>query len=158
MVVSGLEIGGTGKTKSLDLSEARIERDPSTGKILRVLDDASVKANPLRDPLNDLESDSEASDVDATFDQHGHTHGGVVRASKAAVVAELEREAARPEKKYNRRMPEGEKAFVRELVEKHGDDYEAMQRDVKINYMQRSAGDLKRRVRKWREEGGVVEE
>ena len=47
MIGSGLEIGGTGKTKQLDISEARIERDPSTGRILRVLDETSVKANPL---------------------------------------------------------------------------------------------------------------
>ena len=157
-VGSGLEIGGTGKTTQLDLSEARIERDPSTGRIVRVLDDGNGKANPLGDPLNDLDSDSETSDVNMAFDQHSSTNGGVVKTANTAVVAELEREAARPENKYKRRMPEGEKAFVAELVEKYGDDYEAMQRDVKINYMQRSAGDLKRRVGKWRGEGGEVGE
>jgi nucleolar protein 16 len=160
VVESGLVIGGTGKTKSLELGEARIERDSSTGRILRVLDEASVKANPLHDPLNHLESNSDASEVDedAPFGQHGHANRHAARAASTPVVAELEREAARPEKKYKRRMPEGEKAFVQELVEKYGDDYEAMQRDVKINYMQRSAGDLKRRVNMWREECGVVDE
>lgn len=151
-VRNGLEIGGTGKTAQLDVGQARIERDPETGKIIRVLDESFSRPNPLNDPLNHLDSD--VSDVEMVFDQHGHVPiGTAVKAPITAVVAELEREAARPEKKYKRRQPEGEKAFVAELVEKYGDDYEAMARDMKINYMQRSAGDLKRRVKKWREDG-----
>jgi nucleolar protein 16 len=151
---SGLEIGGTGKTAQLEIGEARIERDPVTGKIVRVLDETVVKANPLNDPLNDLDSES---DEDMAYDKHGHpTNGTIPKAPNTAVVAQLQQEAAKPEKKYKRKQPEGEKAFVKELVEKYGDDYAAMARDMKINYMQRSEGDLKRRIRKWREDGGEV--
>ena len=151
---SGLEIGGTGKTIGLQLSEAKIERDPVTGKIIRVLDETVVKPNPLNDPLNDIDSES---DEDMAYDQHGHSTNGI-RAKPAGteVVAQLQDEAAKPEKKYKRKQPEGEKAFVRELVEKYGDDYAAMARDMKINYMQRSEGDLKRRIKKWREDGDEV--
>src|ERR1700761_835303 len=56
---SGLEIGGTGKTAGLQLGEAKIERDSVTGKIVRVLDEMVVKANPLNDPLNDLDPESD---------------------------------------------------------------------------------------------------
>ena len=69
----------------------------------------------------------------------------------------MEQEASRPAKKHVPKQSEGERAFVEELVAKYGDDYTAMARDMKINYMQRSEGDLKRRVKKWRESGGTVE-
>jgi nucleolar protein 16 len=152
---SGLEIGSTGRTAQIEVGEAKIERDPETGKIVRVLDEGTVQANPLHDPLNRFDSDSENFDVG--FDQHGHpTNGIAAKAANTAVVAQLEKEARRPEKKYKHKQSEGEKAFIAELVAKHGDDYAAMARDMKTNYMQRSGGDLKRRVRKWREDGGEV--
>ena len=51
------------------------------------------------------------------------------------------------------------KALVRfeELVKKYGDDVGKMARDIKINYMQRSEGDLKKRIKTWREAGGKIE-
>ena len=151
---SGLEIGGTGKTAQLEVGEARIERDSVTGKIVRVIDETVVKANPLNDSLNDLDSES---DEEMAYDQHGHSaNGKISTAANTPVVAQLQQEAAKPEKKYKRKQPEGEKAFVRELMETYGDDYAAMARDMKINYMQRSEGDLKRRVKKWREDGGAI--
>ena len=156
-VPSGLEIGGTGKTAQLEVGEARIERDPKTGKIIRVLDEGAVKANPLNDPLNQFDSDEEDSDAEVGFDQHGHPSTGMsAKPGRTTVVALLEQEARRPEKKYKHKQSEGEKAFVAELVAKYGDDYAAMAKDMKINYMQRSEGDLKRRVRKWTEDGGGV--
>ena len=155
---SGLEIGGTGRSVQLEVGEARIERDPVTGKIVKVIDQGIARANPLGDALNALDSDSE-EDFEG-FDQHGHhqhSRGVVTNGAKTETVRQLESEASRPEKKYKRKMPEGERAFVRELVEKYGDDFGAMARDMKINYMQRSEGDLKRRVKRWREDGGSVD-
>jgi nucleolar protein 16 len=156
-VPSRLEIGSTGKTAQLEVGEAEIERDPTTGKIVRVLDDTAVKANPLNDPLNQFDSEHEESDVEVGFDQHGQpAYGILAKPASTAVVAQLENEARRPEKKYKHKQSEGEKAFIAELVMKYGADYAAMARDMKINYMQRSEGDLKRRVKKWREDGGEV--
>ena len=42
----------------------------------------------------------------------------------------------------------GEHATLQRLVEKHGEDVEAMARDVKLNVDQRTAGELRRAIRK----------
>ncbi|KAK3718483.1 Ribosome biogenesis protein Nop16 [Vermiconidia calcicola] len=143
----GLWIDGSRRKKGkgqIEVKEARIERDPETGAIVRIVDEETVRANPLNDPLNDLDSESEDEREFEGFDQH------------AAVVEQLQDEASRPAPKYKRKQPEGERMFVEALVRKYGDDYGRMARDMEINYMQRSEGDLKRRVKRWREGGGVV--
>ncbi|KAK5170171.1 Ribosome biogenesis protein Nop16 [Saxophila tyrrhenica] len=143
----------------LDVREAKIQRDPRTGAILSILDDGEEKRpNPLNDPLNDLDSESD-DDMEESFDQHGSVYPTASQNGtqpKTDVVARLEDEASRPAPKYQRKQSEGEIAFIEELVRKHGDDYGAMARDMKVNYMQRSEGDLKKRVKKWRERGGKV--
>ncbi|KAK3672423.1 Ribosome biogenesis protein Nop16 [Recurvomyces mirabilis] len=150
-----LAIAHVRRPEKLELSEAKIERDPETGKILRVVEDGR-KLNPLHDPLAEL--DSEDKD-DVAFNQHASTDVQYVNAAgaKTEVVRELEREASRPKKTHKPRQSEGERAFIAELVEKHGDDFTAMARNMKINYMQRSEGDLRKRVKKWRESGGTVD-
>jgi nucleolar protein 16 len=153
--------GNKGKgAEALDVREAKIERDPRTGAILRILDDTSpAKPNPLRDPLNHLDSDSE-SEADESFDQHGSKQPSGSKdpgQPKTEVVKELEDEASRPAPKYKRKQSEGERGFIEQLVRKHGEDYAAMARDMKVNYMQRSEGDLKKRIKRWRENGGVLE-
>ena len=115
--------------------------------------------NPLNDPLNSLDSDSDES-MEEGFDQHGHepsSNGIPGTEAKTALVERLEREASKPVAKYKRKQSEGEKELVEALVRKYGDDYAGMARDMRINYMQRSEGDLKRRVRSWREAGGTVQ-
>lgn len=72
-------------------------------------------------------------------------------------MRQLEEQASRPAPKYKRKQPDGEVQFVEELVRKYGDDYGKMARDIKINYMQRSEGDLKKRIKKWREAGGTID-
>ncbi|KAF2765421.1 hypothetical protein EJ03DRAFT_208652 [Teratosphaeria nubilosa] len=142
------------RPQSFQVQEAKIERDPVTGKILRVIDEGAKKANPLNDPLADLDSE----DSDEEIDQHPDTFAASRSGSgKTDVVRKLELEANQPVKKYKFKQTEGERAFVEELVRKYGDDYAAMARDIKVNYMQRSEGDLKRRVKKWREAGGSVD-
>lgn len=147
---------GRGKKEQLDLGEEKVERDPVTGKILRVVSTGNTaRPNPLNDRLNDLDSDYESNAE--MFDQHGHgKQQDQPSQPKTAVVAELEQRASLPEKKYRRQQSEGERVFVEALVGKYGEDYERMARDTQINYMQRSAGDLKKRVKKWRESVGRV--
>ncbi|KAK4897856.1 Ribosome biogenesis protein Nop16 [Elasticomyces elasticus] len=150
-----LAIGSLRRPGQLDVQEARIERDPETGKILRVIESGqAAPANPLNDPLNALDSEDE-DEMDQHISRNSSYKGG--KGEKTEVVRKLEEEASRPQAQFKPRQSENERAFVAELVAKYGDDYGAMQRDMKINYMQRSAGDLKRRVKKWRESGGKVE-
>lgn len=144
----------------IDVREAKIKRDPKTGAILSVLDgDHDERPNPLNDPLRALDSDSD-EEMDERFDQHGSALNPAAAQNatqpKTDVVERLELEASRPAPKYQRRQTEGEIAFIEDLVRKHGDDYAAMARDMKVNYMQRSEGDLKKRIKKWRERGGAV--
>lgn len=148
--------------EKLDITEAKIERDPETGRILRVFDGSETRSNPLKDGLNELDSDSDDG-LYSLENQHGNTDRRAEKASttdsagKTETIRELEKEANKPVMKYKRKQPEGERVFVEELVRKYGDDYEKMARDMKINYMQRSAGDLKKRIKKWRESGGTID-
>ncbi|KAF2162255.1 hypothetical protein M409DRAFT_27259 [Zasmidium cellare ATCC 36951] len=154
------------RRETLEVGEARIERDPVSGAILRVVEQEGGRANPLGDPLNELDSSSDDEEDEDETDllnpkkQHGNTNPSASidsEGKKTETVRRLEEEARKPAAKYKRKQPEGEVAFVEELVRKYGDDYGKMARDMKINYMQRSAGDLKRRVKKWRENGGRIE-
>ncbi|KAK0940206.1 Ribosome biogenesis protein Nop16 [Friedmanniomyces endolithicus] len=133
-----LAIGAMRRPREIQVQEARIERDPETGRILRVIGDGQGRANPLNDPLNELDSEDE--------DEMGDGMGQHASHNTAYAAGDDTRTE----------VSENERAFVVELVAKYGDDYGAMTRDMKINYMQRSAGDLKRRVKKWRESGGMV--
>lgn len=148
------------KKQQLDLTEAKIERDPETGAILRIIAQDVVEPNPLNDPLAEFDSDDE-DEHDAVFNirnQHANT-GNTAKFTdaKTETVKALEAQAARPAAKYKRRQPEGEVQFIEELVQKYGEDYGKMARDTKINYMQRSEGDLKKRIKKWKEAGGRVD-
>ena len=73
----------------------------------------------------------------------------------SGIVKQLERQAVQEghavEGKKPRHMSKQEQEWVERLVGIHGDDIGAMVRDMKLNPMQQSAGDLKRRIRKWKE-------
>ncbi|OQD77713.1 hypothetical protein PENDEC_c002G06805 [Penicillium decumbens] len=147
---NSLHITGSGNTaQQLDLSETRVERDPETGKILRVIHDEEEievagrkrrAANPLNDPLNDL-SDNEAPAV------------GPAQAS--VIVQQLERQADRESQSVKNKKPrylsQREVEWITRLVEKHGDNLAAMVRDRKLNPMQQTEGDLRRRIKQWKE-------
>ena len=112
-----------------------MERDPETGNIIRVI--SKKRDNPLNDPLNDL-SDNEQE-----------AHG-----SKTDIVRQLERQAAQEGQDVKARKPRHqssrESEWIQRLVDRHGDDTAAMFRDRKLNPMQQSEGDLRRRIRKWK--------
>ncbi|KAJ5623978.1 hypothetical protein N7510_000287 [Penicillium lagena] len=145
---SSLHIKGSAKAAAqIGLGETRVERDPETGKILRVIkDDDEIevagykrrRANPLNDPLNDL-SDNEDILPDV---------------SNSAIVQQLERQADVEDKKVTAKKPrhqsERESGWILQLIEKHGDNLPAMVRDRKLNPMQQSEGDLRRRINKWK--------
>ena len=124
-------------------TEARIERDPKTGAILRVIHSSSGKDNPLNDPLNDL-SDEE-SDEHMEDSEQGRPRG---------IIPELEQQALMEAPKRPRQQSKREEEWIQRLVERYGEDYRGMVRDRKLNPYQQSEGDIKRRVKRWKERGG----
>lgn len=135
-------------------AEARVERDPETGKILRVIREENEgdgtmdiagrkrrKANPLEDPMEEL-PDSNISVMNGAQPSFG-------------VVTQLEREAAMQEEALKKRKPRQQSnreiEWLQRLAEKYGDDTRAMVRDRKLNPMQQTEGDIARRLRKWRD-------
>lgn len=109
-------------------------------------DEKEKRANPLNDPLNDIEDEDE------------ERNEGMVDASRGngvGIVPELEEAARQEKKKRPRRQSEREKEWVERLVKRWGDDWGGMVRDRKLNPMQQSEGDLRRRVEVWRRQEGI---
>ncbi|KAJ5336381.1 Ribosome biogenesis protein Nop16 [Penicillium brevicompactum] len=147
---NSLHIRGSAKADAakVDLGSARVERDPETGAILRVIHDEDddhievagrhlSRKNPLNDPLNEVETGNGENNMLAD----------------SVIVQQLERQADQEGKTVRAKKPrfqssrEGE--WAQRLIEKHGDDFTAMARDRKLNPMQQSIGDLRRRITKW---------
>jgi nucleolar protein 16 len=141
--------------KHLGLGETKVERDPETGKIIRVIhpgDEDMIevagrkvrRSNPLNDPLNDSSDD----DMEDTQPQ---------KKGRAAttIVQQLERQADQEgqavKAKKPRHLSPREVEWVTRLIERHGDNLTAMARDRKLNPMQQTEGDLRRRIRKFKE-------
>jgi nucleolar protein 16 len=95
----------------------------------------------LNDPLEDL-SEDEATNA--------------MNTRPSNVVAELEAQADEEaailaRKRRPRQQSKREEEWIARLAEKYGDDTRAMARDIKLNPMQQSEGDLVRRLKKWKE-------
>ncbi|KAF2502457.1 hypothetical protein BU16DRAFT_576463 [Lophium mytilinum] len=133
--------------KTLTPQDARVERDPKTGAILRVLDDPTAprRPNPLNDPLNELEEENEEEEWS------GFAHVASSVPATTSVVQQLEEAAANGLRKTPRKQSTREEDWVERLVARHGDNYAAMFRDGKLNPMQQSEGDIRKRVKKWSE-------
>ena len=149
----------------LRVGEVRVERD-ADGRITRVVRDE----NPLGDPLNDLDSDEdeggdeggeaglqlqrEQAQAQARARQRGYEEwsgfggGDEEDGDRPEVLRALEREANRPTEKTVRHQSERELDWLKRLADKHGDDTSAMARDVKLNPMQQTAADIRRRLKK----------
>lgn len=129
----------------LQVREVKVERD-AEGRITRVLRDT----NPLEDPLNELDSDSEEQQQKRRDLEKYQDEWSGIRddPSVPEVLRELERQASRPVEKTVRHQSGREMEWLERLVGKHGDDTAAMARDAKLNPMQQTAGDIKRRLKK----------
>lgn len=152
-VGSSLHIkGSVDAQKDSAVGEAKVERDPETGKIVRVVrkDEGEVEvagrkvrpSNPLDDPLNDL---SEDEDMDSQPQVQG-------KKPPSNIVQQLEMQADAEGQipKKPRHQSKREDEWITRLVDRHGDNYAAMARDMKLNPMQQTAGDLRRRINKWK--------
>ena len=139
--------------KEFKPTEAKVERDPETGKILRVIHPHS-RANPLNDMLNSDSEDEDMADDGEEFEGFaGETSN---KQEKNDIIRQLEEQAARPAEKKERTLSDREREWVGRLVAKHGENFGNMARDMKLNPMQQTPGDLKRRVGKWKAEGGAL--
>ncbi len=131
--------------KGTGAAEVRVERDED-GKIVRVISTGRKRANPLNDPLAELDTDSGAESAE---DDDAEEWGGF-EGEQNEVVRQLEDEAGRPVEKKPRTASTREVEWLQRLVDRHGDDTAAMARDGKLNPMQQTAADIARRLRKWK--------
>lgn len=150
--VAGLEkddslaIAPTNVYASARPQEVQVERDPETGKILRVVrpEEIDNEREPLDDPLHD---DSEDEEEDKAIPKSDNIIAQLE--AQAALEAEIEAKRKKPRQQSAR-----EEDWIAKLVEAHGDDTTAMFRDRKLNPMQQSEGDIKRRLKKWKHKHG----
>ncbi|KAF2469988.1 60S ribosomal subunit biogenesis protein-like protein Nop16 [Lindgomyces ingoldianus] len=142
--------------ETAQLEEVDVERDPETGEIVRIgSGNEGERDNPLNDPLNELEDEGEGEGL-------GEWNGFAMvpeeqepqANSRNPVIRQLEEQARNGVKKTPRKQSQREEEWIARLVEKYGDDCKRMVWDRKLNPMQQSEGDLRRRVRKWREGHG----
>jgi nucleolar protein 16 len=141
----------TGSAKEITKTapdEVRVERDLETGKIIRVVRDDEIeiaghkrwRSNPLGDPLSELFDTEKKSKLSA--------------ASSSSFVQKLElqatQEAEAMTKKRPRQQSKREEEWIARLVERYKDDVRAMARDRKLNPMQQTEGDLRRRICIWK--------
>lgn len=135
-------------------SEARVERDPETGRIVRIIrgERAVGRPNPLNDPLARFDEDSEEEGGEEAEEWEGIDEGE--ENERPAVIRQLEEEANAPREKTVRYQSEREMEWLQKLVEKHGNDTAAMARDLKLNPMQQTGSDIRRRLKK----AGLLEE
>lgn len=142
-----LAIAPTSLQVSAKPQEVRVERDPETGKILRVIhteEEIEADTNPLNDQLNEL------SDEEEEVQQSSNINSIVAQLeAQAAEEANIEAKRKRPRQQSSR-----EEEWIEKLVEAHGDDINAMFKDRKLNSMQQSQGDIARRVKKWKQKHG----
>jgi nucleolar protein 16 len=118
-----------------------------------VIHEKTKKANPLNDPLM---SDSEGED-DEMQDAGAREEPAKGTEESNAIVRELEAQASMVPERKVRKQSQREREWIARLVERYGTDTKGMARDRSLNPMQQTEADISRRVKKWRDESGVVE-
>ncbi|XP_014562411.1 hypothetical protein COCVIDRAFT_84572 [Bipolaris victoriae FI3] len=132
------------KPENIPTEEIEVERDPETGAILRVVGTLENKNNPLNDPLVEIEDGEEMQwNGFAMVPEHKADE------LENPVIKQLEEAAMNGARKAPRGQSQREQEWVERLVNKYGDDYAKMARDLKLNPMQQTAADIKKRVIKW---------
>ncbi|KAG8526791.1 uncharacterized protein KY384_008220 [Bacidia gigantensis] len=113
-------------------------------KVISSKEEERRARNPLGDPLNDLSDENEYGDdgSDGSEDEEGER--GFVR--EKGIVPQLEEASKAVKRKRPRKQSERERDWIKSLVDRWGDDLEAMAKDSRLNPMQQSKGDLKRRM------------
>ncbi|EMG49376.1 NOP16 Nucleolar protein 16 [Candida maltosa Xu316] len=111
--------------------EARLIRDPVSNEVIKVIyGTMKVGGNEEEDSENEVEVPS--------------------------VIQQLEEYAEKNSKvKKERHLSDRETDWLKSLYEKYGDNYDKMKWD-KLNIYQQTAGDLKRRINKWKKANGII--
>ncbi|CAM1508130.1 Fc.00g049780.m01.CDS01 [Cosmosporella sp. VM-42] len=122
------------------VSEARVERD-ADGNIIRII--GTGRENPLNDPLNDIDNDGFEDEAEPAEEW-----GGIDDADATDVVKSLIEESKQPVVAKPRHQSSREREWLESLIEKHGDNTQAMAKDKKLNPMQQTAADIARRIGK----------
>jgi nucleolar protein 16 len=131
--------------EKIETEEIEVERDPETGAILRVTGQIEKKDNPLNDPLNEIEDDGEAE-----WNGFAMVPERREGESENPVIRQLEEAARNGAKKAPRGQSQREQEWIEKLVAKYGEDYGKMARDRKLNPMQQTENDIRKRVVKWK--------
>lgn len=132
--------------QAIEIEEIEVERDPETGAILRVTGQKEEKYNPLNDPLNELED----SDGEAEWNGFAMVPERRENEAQNPVISELEEAARNGARKAPRKQSEREAEWLERLANKYGEDYARMARDKKLNPMQQTEPDIKKRMKKWK--------
>lgn len=134
--------------EAVETEEIEVERDPTTGAILRVVGGPKPKKdNPLNDPLVEIE------DSDGEMDEwNGFSMVPERREEEVVnpVIRQLEEAARNGARKAPRGQSQREQEWVERLVGVYGEDYGRMARDRKLNPMQQTETDIRKRVIKWK--------
>lgn len=135
------------QSSRLGANEARIERDED-GNVVRIVY-GTVEGDEIVSNKKDVEGDEEDEEEDDE-EEDEEFEGFEDEQPTNSVVQQLEEMARNVIPSAPREQSDREQDWIADLVAKHGDDYEAMKWDKKLNVYQQSAGDLRRRVNKWK--------
>lgn len=84
------------------------------------------------------------------------THGEIFKDSRRSshssndFIRQLEEQALCSAESRVRKQSEREQNWIERMVIRYGDDYKKMARDQKLNPMQQTPQDIKRRILKWK--------
>jgi len=126
--ISVEEIGNTDDPSKIPEGEARIIRNEETNEVIKV-----------------IYGTKKVSREDTT-----------VEPQETTVIQQLEEYAQKHAQiKKERTASEREGDWLKSLYEKYGEDYDKMKWDKKLNVFQQSAGDLRRRITKWKKSNNI---
>lgn len=116
------EVESTSDPDKIPEGEARLIRDPETNEVKEII----YGRMKIEHSENTEDRDNE---VIRELEEQGRKYASI---------------------KLERKPSERENEWLKNLYEKYGDDYEKMKWDKKLNVFQQSAGDLRKRITKWK--------
>ncbi|RYH16409.1 hypothetical protein EON65_30145 [archaeon] len=69
--------------------------------------------------------------------------------ANSAFVGYLTNYQNAPNKERKTKLSDLDKLYIKKCIDKHGEDYKAMERDMKLNYMQHTAKQMEKMIKKY---------